>query len=67
VRFSEINLLGVYVAPISVIMAVAWILLLIARRMAVRVGLSQYVWHPALFSLAIYVIFVSSIVLFIAR
>ena len=66
-RFSEINLLGVYVAPISVIMAVAWILLLITRRMVVRVGLSQYVWHPALFSLAIYVIFVSSIVLFIAR
>jgi protein AaeX len=67
VRFSEINLLGVYVAPISVIMAVAWILLLITRRMVVRVGLSEYVWHPALFSLAIYVIFVSSIVLFIAR
>jgi protein AaeX len=67
VKFSEINLLGVYVAPISVIMAVAWILLLIIRRMVVRVGLSQYVWHPALFSLAIYVIFVSSIVLFIAR
>jgi protein AaeX len=67
VRFSEINLLGVYVAPISVIMAVAWILLLIARRMVVRIGLSEYVWHPALFSLAIYVIFVSSIVLFIAH
>jgi protein AaeX len=67
VKFSEINLLGVYVAPISVIMAVAWILLLIIRRIVVRVGLSQYVWHPALFSLAIYVIFVSSIVLFIAR
>jgi len=66
-KFSEVNLLGVYVAPISVIMAVAWILLLIARRMVVRVGLSQYVWHPALFSLAIYVIFVSCIVLFIAR
>jgi protein AaeX len=66
-KFSEVNLLGVYVAPISVIMAVAWILLLIARRMVVRVGLSQYVWHPALFSLAIYVILVSCIVLFIAR
>jgi hypothetical protein len=25
------------------------------------------VWHPALFSLAVYVIFVSSIVLFIAH
>jgi hypothetical protein len=67
VRFSEINLLGVYVAPISVIMAMAWILLLITRRMVVRVGLSEYVWHPALFSLAVYVIFVSSIVLFIAH
>jgi hypothetical protein len=67
VRLSEINLLGVYVAPISVVMAVAWILLLITRRLVVRVGLSEYVWHPALFSLAIYVIFLSSIVLFIAR
>jgi protein AaeX len=67
VRLCEVNLLGVYVAPISVIMAVAWLLLLIVRRVAVRVGLAQYVWHPALFSLAIYVIFVSSIVLFIAR
>jgi hypothetical protein len=66
-RFSEINLLGVYVAPISVILAAAWILLLIVRRLVVRVGLSQYVWHPALFSLALYVIFVSSIVLFIAH
>jgi hypothetical protein len=66
-RFSEINLLGVYVAPISVIMAVAWILLLVVRRIVVRAGLSQYVWHPALFSLAVYVILVSSIVLFIAR
>jgi protein AaeX len=67
VRLSEINLLGVYVAPISVVMAVAWILLLITRRLVVRVGLSEYVWHPALFSLAIYVIFLSSIVLFISR
>jgi hypothetical protein len=67
VRFCEVNLLGVYVAPISVIMAVAWVFLLIVRRVVVRVGLSQYVWHPALFSLAIYVIFVSSIVFFIAR
>jgi hypothetical protein len=66
VRLSEIDLLGVYVAPIVVIMAAAWIILLIFRRVAVRFGLSQYVWHPALFSLAIYVIFVSSIVLFIA-
>ena len=64
---SEINLFGVYVAPISVIMGVAWLLLLLVRRAAVYTGLSHYVWHNALFSLAIYVILVSSIVLLIAR
>jgi protein AaeX len=67
VNFSEINLLGVYVAPISAILACAWILLLILRRLVVVFNWSQYVWHPALFSLAIYVILVSSFVLLIAR
>jgi hypothetical protein len=57
----------VYVAPLSVILAVAWLMLLIFRRAAVFTGLSRYVWHPALFSLAVYVILVSAIVLFIAR
>ncbi|HTC53118.1 MAG TPA: DUF1656 domain-containing protein [Steroidobacteraceae bacterium] len=66
-RLSEIDLLGVYVAPLSVILAVAWLMLLIFRRAAVFTGLSRYVWHPALFSLAVYVILVSAIVLFIAR
>jgi hypothetical protein len=57
----------VYVAPLSVILAVAWLMLLIFRRAVVFTGLSRYVWHPALFSLAVYVILVSAIVLFIAR
>jgi protein AaeX len=67
VKLSEINLLGVYVAPIFVVMAVAWVLLLILRRLAVLCGLTKYVWHPPLFSLAVYVIVVSSIVLILAR
>jgi hypothetical protein len=67
VRLSELNLFGVYVAPVSVIMGVAWLLLLLVRRAAIFAGLSHYVWHSALFSLAVYVILVSSIVLFIAR
>ena len=66
-KLSEINLLGVYVAPNSVVMALAWALLLIFRRIVVLCGLAKYVWYPALFSLAVYVIFVSSIVLLIAR
>jgi len=66
-RFNEINLFGLYVAPIAVIMAVAWVVYLVVRRTGDRFGLAQRVWHPALFELALYVIIVSSIVVMIAR
>jgi hypothetical protein len=66
-RFNEINLFGLYVAPITLIMAVAWVAYLIARRAGDRFGLTQRVWHPALFELAVYAIIVSSIVVVIAR
>ena len=66
-RFNEINLLGLFVAPIVVILGLAWIIYLVLRRAGDRVGLSEQVWHPALFDLALYVIIVSSIVLVVAR
>jgi protein AaeX len=66
-RFNEINLFGLFVAPIVVILALAWIIYLVLRRAGDRVGLSEQVWHPALFDLALYVIIVSSIVLVVAR
>ena len=66
-RFTEINLFGIYVAPIVLIMAVAWVVHLLVRRAGDRFGLTSLVWHPALFELALYVIIVSSIVLVIAR
>jgi protein AaeX len=50
-----------------VIMAVAWVAYVVVRRVGDRFGLSQRVWHPALFELALYVMIVSSIVLVIAR
>jgi protein AaeX len=62
-RFTEINLLGVYVAPVSVMMVAAWLMLIALRRIANRFGLLRFVWHPALFGLAIYVILLSTIVL----
>ena len=65
--FNEINLFGLYVAPITVIMAAAWVVYLVVRRIGDRFGLAQRIWHPALFELALYVIIVSSIVLVIAR
>ena len=66
-RFSEINLLGVYVAPMSMLMLVAWLATLALLRVSGRFGLLRHVWHPALFVLAIYVIALSSMVLVIAR
>jgi hypothetical protein len=65
--FTEINLFGVYVAPISVIMVVAWFITIALRRFASRFGLLRYVWHPALFVFAVYIIVLSSWILIIAR
>ena len=66
-RFNEINVFGLYVAPITVIMAVAWVAYVVVRLVGDRFGLTQRVWRPALFELALYVMIVSSIVLVIAR
>jgi hypothetical protein len=67
VRLSEVNLFGVYVAPISVMMVVAWLATVTLRRVLVRFNLMRYVWHPALFVFAVYVILLSSIVLLITE
>lgn len=66
-RFTEVNLLGVYVAPISVIMVAAWFVTIWLRWGAARFGLLRYVWHPALFVFAVYMIVLSSMVLLAAR
>jgi hypothetical protein len=66
-KFFEINLLGVYVAPMSILMLATWLATLALLRVAGRFGLLRHVWHPALFVLAMYMIALSSIVLVIAR
>ena len=66
-RFTEINLFGVYVAPISLMMVGAWLVTIALRRVADRFGLLRYVWHPALFVFAVYMIVLSSITIIIAR
>ena len=66
-KFFVINLLGVYVAPMSVLMLAAWLATLALLRVAGRFGLLRLVWHPALFVLAMYMIALSSMVLAIAR
>ena len=66
-RFAELNLFGVYLAPISVMMLAAWLVLIALRRVADHFGLLRHVWHPALFVFACYMIVLSSIVLIVAR
>jgi protein AaeX len=66
-RFTEFNLFGVFVAPMSVVLVAAWLILISLRWIANRFGVLRYIWHPALFGLAVYMIMLSSIVLFTAR
>ena len=66
-KFVEVNLLGVYVAPISVMMVAAWFVTVIFSRIAGRFGLLAYVWHPALFVFTVYIIVLSTIVLAVSR
>ena len=65
-RFTEINLFGVYVAPMSVMMVAAWVATIGLRRFADRFDLLRYVWHPSLFVFAVYMIVLSSMVLIVA-
>ena len=66
-RFIEINLFGIYVAPMSVMLVAAWMVTIALRRIVARFGLLRHVWHPALFVFAVYMIVLSSIALAIAR
>jgi protein AaeX len=66
-NFTEVDLFGVYVAPIAVMMLAAWLALIALRRMADHFGLLRHVWHPALFVISVYVIILWSIVVIVAR
>jgi hypothetical protein len=63
VRFTDIDLFGVYVAPISIMMIEALLITIVLRRVAGRWGLLRHVWHPALFVFAVYIVVLSSFIL----
>ena len=66
-RFAEISLFGVYVAPMSILIIAAWVVTVGLRLVASRLGLLTNVWHPALFVFAVYVIVLSSWILIVTR
>jgi hypothetical protein len=66
-RFTEIDLFGVFVSPMAVMLLAAWVVLQLVRRIADRMGLWRHLWHPALASTATYVIVLSAIIVLAAR
>ena len=65
-RFAELDLFGVYVAPISVLVVAAWLVTMALRRVANRLGWLRRVWHPALLVFSVYVIVLASMTLIAA-
>ena len=62
-RFVEIDLFGVYVAPIVLLMVAAYAVFFPLRLIASRCGWLERVWHPGLFEFAAYLIVLSCMVL----
>lgn len=60
---SEINIAGVYLAPIVVEGLVGLAIFLLCRFLLGRFGLLHRLWHPALFEVALFLSIVSLLVL----
>jgi protein AaeX len=60
---SEIDVGGIYVAPIVVYAVAAIPLFLILRLVLGRLGILRNIWRPALFELAAYVTLLSLLIL----
>jgi len=58
---KEINLFGIYIAPFAGYMALALVFFIPLRIYFDRIQLQRYVWHRALFDMAVYVIILSLI------
>ena len=65
--FGEIDLFGVYVAPMSLLLVAAWVVTIALRRIGARSDVLRRVWHPALLVFSVYIIVLSSMVLAIAH
>jgi hypothetical protein len=60
---SEVDLGGIYVAPIVVYGIAAIPLFLVFRWVLGHLGVLRHIWHPALFQLAVYVTLLSLLIL----
>jgi hypothetical protein len=66
-RYVELDIFGVFVSPVSAMMLAAFVVFSVLRKIARWCGLWRYLWHPALASMALYVIVLSVIVIGVGR
>jgi len=59
---KEIDLTGLYVAPIILYMLISTPIFLVIRLFLSRVGVLSFVWHPALFEIALFGIILAIVV-----
>jgi hypothetical protein len=60
---TEINVMGVYVAPIVIYALLTVPIFLICRWVLGMIGLWRFVWHPALFEVGLFISILSLVVL----
>ncbi|HEY0232284.1 MAG TPA: DUF1656 domain-containing protein [Dokdonella sp.] len=54
--YGLFSLYGIYVPVLLALMALAYVLNGALRRVLARLGAYRWIWHPALFNLAMYVV-----------
>ena len=65
--FGDVDLFGLYVAPVAPILVIAAVAFVVLRRVSEGLGVLRRVWHPALFEFAVYAILASGLTLWLAN
>jgi hypothetical protein len=63
ISLREIDLLGVFVSPALICLAVALVISLILRRLLDKTGINRFVWNRALFDLSVLVVIAALLIL----
>jgi hypothetical protein len=63
IPLREIDLLGVFVSPALICLAVGLVISLILRRLLDKTGINRFVWNRALFDLSLLVVITALLIL----
>jgi len=63
IPLREIDLLGVFVSPALICLAIALVISLISRRLLDKTGINRFVWNRALFDLSLLIVIAALLIL----